>query len=157
MRVQEIMSQDVAYCTPDTPLAEVAEMMVEYDCGAIPVVDDIDDRRAIGVVTDRDIVIRVLAQGKDPLECTARDCMSSPVFTVAIDAEVEEAEQRFEEHQIRRLPVVDSSNGVCCGMISQADVARYAPSSETAAMVKRVSQPAPTGGVTLDGEDWEQR
>ncbi len=144
MKVRDIMSQDLAYCTPDTPLQDVAQMMVERDCGSIPVVLDEEGRQLVGVVTDRDITIRIIAQGMNPLGKTARDCMTSPVVTVNLDASVEEACQSFEEHQVRRMPVVDSSNGACCGMIAQADLARYAPSSETAEVVKRVSQPTPS-------------
>jgi CBS domain-containing protein len=144
MNVKDIMSQDVACCTPDTPIQDVAQLMVDRDCGAIPVVDDIDTRRLLGVVTDRDIAARIVAQGFDPLEKTAADCMSTPVHSVPLDATLEEAERTLQEHQVRRLPVIDSSNGACCGIIAQADLARYAPSSETAETVKRVSQPSPT-------------
>jgi CBS domain-containing protein len=144
MNVRDIMSQDVACCTAETPLQEVAQMMIDRDCGAIPVVDDIDNRRLLGVVTDRDIVTRVVAQGYDANDKTASDCMSTPVFTLPLDASLEEAEATLQEHQVRRLPVIDSSNGACCGMLAQADIARYAPSGETAETVKRVSQPAPT-------------
>jgi CBS domain-containing protein len=144
MNVKDIMSQDVAYCTPDTPIQEVAQLMVDRDCGAIPVVDDIDTRRLLGVVTDRDITARIVAQGFNPLDKTASDCMSSPVHTLPLDATIEEAERTLEEHQVRRLPVIDTSNGTCCGIIAQADIARYAPSSDTAEVVKRVSQPSPT-------------
>jgi CBS domain-containing protein len=151
MKVKEIMSQDLAYCTPDTPLPAVAQMMVDRDCGAIPVVLDEDHRQVVGVVTDRDITIRIVAQGMNPAEKRARDCMSSPVVTVNLDASIEEACQALEEHQVRRMPVVDSSNGTCCGILAQADLARYAPSSETAEVVKRVSQPAPS----IDAADRE--
>ncbi|MBA2479596.1 MAG: CBS domain-containing protein [Planctomycetes bacterium] len=143
MKVRDIMSQDLACCTPETPLQDVAQMMVERDCGAIPVVLDEDRRQLVGVVTDRDITIRLVAQGINPLDKRARDCMSSPVVSVSMDASVEEACTTLEAHQVRRMPVVDSSNGTCCGMIAQADLARYAPSSETADLVKRVSQPSP--------------
>jgi CBS domain-containing protein len=144
MKVKEIMSQDVEFCTPDTPLQDVAQSMIDRDCGSIPVVDDPASRRLIGMVTDRDITVRILAQGYNPRERTARDCMTSPVFTLDLEATVDEAEREFQHHQLRRMPVIDSSNGACCGIITQADIARYAPSDMTAAMVKRVSQPAPT-------------
>lgn len=150
MKVKEIMSQDVSYCTADTPLQEVAQMMIDHDCGAIPVVDDVDARRLIGMVTDRDITVRLVAQGRNPVDACASDVMSSPVRTVDMEASVEEAAQELESHQLRRMPVVDSSNGVCCGIIAQADIARYAPSSETADLVKKVSQPSPQLGAPVE-------
>ncbi len=152
MNVREIMSQDVACCTPDTPLQEVAQMMVDRDCGSIPVVDDLDSRKLLGLVTDRDITIRLVAQGMNPVDRTARDCMSKPVISVNLDATIEEAIKTLEEYQLRRLPVIDTSNGACCGLIAQADLARYATSSETAEVIKRVSQPAPVVDLGLDAE-----
>ena len=152
MNVKDIMSQDVVCCTSDTPIQEVAQMMVDRDCGAIPVVDDIDSRRVLGVVTDRDITTRIVAQGFDVLEKTAADCMSSPVHTLPLEATLEEAERSLQEHQVRRLLVIDSSNGACCGILAQADIARYAPTSETAETVKRVSQPSPTIDQRVRGE-----
>lgn len=152
MKVKEIMSQDVAYCTADTPLQEVAQMMVEHDCGAIPVVDDVDTRHVVGMVTDRDITVRLVAQGKNPVDACACDVMSKPAYTVDAEATIEEAAQELEAHQLRRIPVVDSSNGACCGIIAQADIARYAPSSETADLVKKVSQPAPSLGTRISDE-----
>src|SRR6185503_2169755 len=98
--------------------------------------DDIDSRRLLGVVTDRDITTRIVAQGFDPNDKTAADCMSTPVHTLPLDASLEEAEMSLQEHQVRRLPVIDSSNGACCGILAQADIARYAPTSETAETVK---------------------
>jgi CBS domain-containing protein len=143
MKIRDIMSQDVEFCLPGTPLQEVAQQMIDRDCGAIPVVSDSEARQVLGVVTDRDITIRMVAQGLDPTVHTARDCMSTPVVTLDIDATVAEAQQVLERHQVRRIPIIDSSNGVCCGMITQADIARYAPSSDTAAMVKRLSLRVP--------------
>ena len=124
-------------CGPDTPLPEVARLMVEHDCGEIPVVDA--DKRPIGVVTDRDITCRTVAEGKNPLELTARDCMSSPVVTVTPETSVDDCCKAMEENQVRRVPVVDES-GACCGMVSQADVAQRGSKEETAEVVKEVSR-----------------
>ena len=150
MQIREIMSQDVASCTPDTPLTQVAQMMIDRDCGAIPVVDDIDTRRVIGMVTDRDITVRMVAQGINPCDRTAADCMSAPALTLPLEASLEQAQQELEAHQLRRMPVIDSANGVCCGIITQADIARYAPSDRSAEILTRVSQPAPTVGEVQD-------
>jgi CBS domain-containing protein len=114
-------------------------MMVEHDCGAIPVVSSQSDKRPVGVVTDRDIVCRIVAAGKDTLRSTAKECMSSPVVTVTPDTGLEKCCQAMEEAQIRRAPVVDAS-GSCCGIVSQADIAKHAPERNTGELVKEVSR-----------------
>ena len=138
MRVRDIMSKDVAFCYPETGLPEVARMMVDMDCGEIPVVNA--SRAPIGVITDRDITCRSVAKGKDALRMTAADCMTSPSVTVTPETTLEECCQVLEDHRVRRVPVVDAS-GACCGIVSQADIALHAPKSETAEVVQKVSQP----------------
>lgn len=137
MQVREIMTNEPACCTPDTPLPEVARLMVERDCGEIPVVDE--HRKPVGVVTDRDITCRIVAEGRNPLELTARDCMSSPVVTVTPETSVEDCCKSMESNQVRRVPVVDE-HGSCCGMVAQADVAQGGSKEETAEMVREVSR-----------------
>lgn len=141
MQTKDIMTESPACCGPDTPLSEVARMMVEHDCGEIPVVDE--GKKPVGVVTDRDITCRTVAEGQNPLELTARDCMSSPVVTVTPDTSVDDCCKAMEENQVRRVPVVDES-GACCGMVSQADVAQRGSKDETADVVKEVSRPTAT-------------
>jgi CBS domain-containing protein len=114
-------------------------MMVEHDCGEIPVVRQGDGGAIIGVVTDRDIVCRVVAAGKDPRKTTVEDCMSSPAITVTPGTTLEACLQRMEEHQIRRVPVVDD-RGVCVGIVSQADIAMRAAMGQTAELVREVSR-----------------
>src|SRR5688572_32461911 len=101
-----------------TPLREVAQQMVEHDCGEIPVVCSSGDKTLVGVVTDRDIVCRLVAAGKNPLESTASACMSSPVVEARESTPVEECARIMEEGQIRRVPVVDGG-GKVCGIVSQ--------------------------------------
>ena len=84
-RVKDVMTAAPACCVPGTPLQEVAGMLIEHDCGAIPVVDHTDTRRPVGIVTDRDIACRAVAAGKNALELRAVDCMSSPCVTVSDD------------------------------------------------------------------------
>jgi len=139
MRIQELMTPNPTCCTPDTNLRDVARLMVDCDCGQIPVVSSLQDLRPIGVVTDRDIVCRTVAQGKNPLDFAARDCMTSPVWTVALDTSVEECCRLMEQHQVRRLLAIDA-NGRCCGIVSQADLAQRLPAQQTAKVVKEVSQ-----------------
>src|SRR5918996_1675785 len=102
---REIMTADPACCTRNTTLDQVAKMMVQNNCGGIPVIDVND--RPVGVVTDRDIVCRVVADGKNPIAYTAETCMSQPVVTVNADDPLDEVVATMEKHQIRRGPVID--------------------------------------------------
>jgi len=139
MKVQEIMTSDPACCTPDTPLSEVATMMVNSDCGEIPVVQDRVSKKPVGVVTDRDIVVRTVARGQNPADMRAGDVMSRPVVTVHPDMRVEDCCRILEERQVRRAPVTDD-RGECCGIVSVADIAQTAPKKLTAEVVRTVSQ-----------------
>jgi len=140
MRVQDIMTARPACCTKDTSLTDVARLMEDQDCGAIPVVAGNNDGHVIGIVTDRDIVCRTLADGKDPFQMAAGDCMSLDVVTVRGNADLNDAVRLMQEHKIRRLPVVDDG-GVLAGMVAQADVARQTRKEQAADLVKQVSQP----------------
>jgi CBS domain-containing protein len=141
MKVKEIMTESITCCTPETSLADVARKMVVHDCGAIPVINDLDHNRPLGIVTDRDIVCRILASGRNPLEITAGECMTSPPFTVHPDDTLDECCHVLEEHQVRRAVVIDEEGG-CCGMVAQADLARHAPRRQIAELLEEVSQPA---------------
>jgi CBS domain-containing protein len=134
---RDVMTADPACCTPKTTLDQVAQMMVQNNCGEIPVVDVND--QPVGVVTDRDIVCRVVADGKNPMAHTAESCMSQPVVTVKADDTLAEVVATMEKHQIRRVPVVDE-RGCCAGIIAQADVAWAEPLPEVGELVREVSR-----------------
>ncbi len=134
-----VMTAHPTCCTPDTPLERVAQLMVLQDCGEIPVVEDDEARVPIGVVTDRDIVCRLVARGKNPLEYTAEACMSQPVVTVTEDMPLDDVVGVMEQHQIRRVPVVNDG-GQCIGIISQADVAWNGRKKDVAELVREVSR-----------------
>jgi CBS domain-containing protein len=134
---RDVMTADPACCTAETMLDEVARLMLENDCGEIPIVDRSD--RPIGVVTDRDIVCRVVAEGKNPAAHTADSCMTKQVRTVRADAPIEEVLALMQSNQIRRVPVVDE-NGCCTGIISQADVVVVAPPRQTAELMTEISK-----------------
>jgi CBS domain-containing protein len=138
MKVKEIMSKEPACCTRESSLQDVAILMSEHDCGEIPVVDNMQSKRPVGVVTDRDITIRTVALGKNPLELRARDCMSSPAVTVTPETTVDDCCALMEDNQLRRVPVVDES-GCCCGIVSQADIARNSK-KDAGELVKDVSR-----------------
>jgi len=141
MNVGEIMTKDPACCTPDTSLQDVAKMMVDSDCGCIPVVDSKDSKMPVGMITDRDITCRVVAKGQNPLDLTAQDAMTTTVVSVTPETSIEDCCDLMEESQIRRVAVVDA-NGACCGIVAQADVANNASGSKTAEVVQEVSKGA---------------
>ena len=145
MQINEFMSTDLATCTPDTPLNECAQKMKEYDCGMIPVLSTDGSRKPIGVLTDRDITIRTLAEGINPMDCTVGDVMSSDPLCISANAGHQEAEKMMEENQVRRLLVVDD-NGDCAGLISQADLARNIPLEEIGEVVQHISEPSQGAG-----------
>ena len=134
---RDIMTPNPACCGPNTSLDEIAKMMVQNDCGEIPVIDSNDC--VIGVVTDRDIVCRVVAQGMNPIGHTAENCMTRPVVTIRENASLEEVMSTMESHQIRRVPVI-RDGGSCIGIISQADLARTGPKNKVAELICEVSQ-----------------
>lgn len=140
MQVREVMTADPACCTSDTALSDIALLMIDNDCGEIPVVDDLEGRHLVGVVTDRDIVCRAVAEGKSPTDTTAADVMTDSVITVRDDADLDDCCKKMETHQVRRVPVVDE-DGACCGIVAQADIALEGSDGETAEVVKDVSQP----------------
>jgi len=146
MQVKEVMTANPACCSPETPLPEVAKLMVDNDCGEIPVVEN-ESNIPVGVVTDRDIVCRTIAKNKNPLELTAADCMSTSIVTVNPDTQVEECCRIMEEKQIRRVPVVDA-NGACCGIVALADLARGAKSGVAGEVIKEVSEPGKSASAT---------
>jgi CBS domain-containing protein len=134
---RDVMTVNPACCTADTTLDQVAKLMVQHDCGEIPVIDRAE--HVIGVITDRDIVCRVVAQDKNPMAYTAETCMTDPVITVTVDAPLSEVVSTMEKHQVRRVPVVDEQ-GCCAGMISQADIAWEGKERDVAELVREVSR-----------------
>src|SRR5438477_12183482 len=109
MQVKDLMTPDPTCCTPDTTLQRVAEMMVEHDCGEIPVVENVASMLPVGVITDRDITCRTVAKRLNPLTVTVADCMTTPCVTVTPDTSLGECRRRLEENQSRRMPVVESN------------------------------------------------
>jgi CBS domain-containing protein len=134
---RDVMTSAPSCCTATATLDQVAKLMVQNDCGEIPVVDV--GERLIGVITDRDIVCRVVAEGKNPMAHTAEQYMTQPVVSVTADAPIREIVRVMETHQIRRVPVVDD-DGVCVGIVSQADLAWTGREHDVAELVREVSR-----------------
>ena len=138
--VTEIMTKNPVCCTPEMELAEVAQLMLKHDCGEIPVVYSLADKKILGVITDRDIVLRSIALGLNPLSMNAEECMTYPAIMVRNTTSVEDCCQIMEDNQIRRIPVVDEKE-CCCGMVSLADIARRSEDHLALDLVKNVSIP----------------
>lgn len=138
MDIRSVMTSDPTTCTPDATLQQVAQMMKQHDCGQIPVVDQ--QRQPLGVITDRDIAVRAVAQGSDLAKATAGDYMTSPVTTVRDNSDLNDVAKLMEQNQIRRVVVVDQQ-GCVAGIVAQADIALAGHDGKTAEVVKQVSQP----------------
>ncbi len=157
MQVSEIMTPDPATCTPETSLQDVARMMVDCDCGAIPVVGSDGSGEPAGIVTDRDIVCRAVAEGRNPLQMRAGDVMTANVLRIDQHEDVENLMRLMEKNQVRRVVVVDGKR--CVGMVSQADVARHLSDDVAGELVEDISRPShgasspstPRGKHTGDG------
>ena len=134
---RDVMTVNPALCKPETSLDRVAKLMVQHDCGEIPVIDAA--QHVVGVITDRDIVVRLVADGKNPAAYAAEACMSQLVVTVPVDASLKDVLTTMEKHQIRRVPVVDE-RGSCVGMIAQADLAWTGGARDVAELVREVSR-----------------
>ncbi|MCU1288036.1 MAG: hypothetical protein JWN60_265 [Acidobacteria bacterium] len=139
MKVKEIMTPNPACATTKTNLQQVARMMVDNDCGCIPIVDGETTKRPIGMLTDRDITVRTVAEGKNPLDLTAGEVMTEDVITVTPEMTVEDCGNLMETKQIRRVAVIDTS-GACVGMVAQADIALKGNARQAAEIVQEVSK-----------------
>jgi CBS domain-containing protein len=138
--VRDVMSANVEVAAPDTSLYYVARMMAERDIGAVPIVDSTESMRPLGILTDRDIVVRVLAKNQNPDELRAGQVMTPTVVTVRPDTALPECLRLMEERQVRRILVTDAQNRVV-GIVAQADIATGLPGGETADLVTEVSKP----------------
>lgn len=139
MEIKNLMTSDPATCTLETSLHEVAQLMADNDCGLIPVTENEDSKAPVGVISDRDIVLRTVAHNKNPLNMIAGEVMTDVTVTAKNDISVDDACELMEKNHIRRLLVVDD-NGDIAGILAQADIARSAPESDTAHLVKEVSE-----------------
>jgi CBS domain-containing protein len=142
VRVQQIMTPDPAACTPDTTAQEAAALMRDNDCGSIPVVENITSRRLIGTVTDRDLAVRGIANGKGP-QTIVRELMTPDPISCVPEDEIEDLRQVMIEQPVRRVPVVDT-DGRLVGIVAQADLAREdgaASDREVGRIVEAISEP----------------
>jgi CBS domain-containing protein len=135
MKVNRAMHRGAIWVSPDTPLTEIAQKMSEENIGAVPIGEN---DRLIGMVTDRDIVCRGVAKGKDLSGLTARDVMTKGITYCMHDNDIEEALELMQKHKIRRLPVIDQNKRMV-GILSLSDVSHIASDELTAETMKAVS------------------
>jgi CBS domain-containing protein len=142
MRVGDIMTPNPACCTPDSTAREVATLMRDNDCGSIPVVENREANRLVGLVTDRDLAIRGYAADKGP-DTRVRELMTEAPITSAPEDEVEIVREVMVAQQVRRVPVVDN-DGAVVGIVAQADIALEegaASDQEVGRVVEAISEP----------------
>jgi CBS domain-containing protein len=144
MNISELMSKNPRTVTPDTPVSEAAQLMKEEDIGMVPVIERVGGAetrgRLVGVITDRDIAIRTVAEGRAS-DSPVRDVMSSGVRTATPNDSVESVMELMGREQVRRIPIVDE-RGSLVGVISQADLARKAKNEgHVERTVEQISQP----------------
>lgn len=137
MNCRDLMTGNPECCTPDDTVARAAHIMRTEDVGPVPVVADLMDRRLIGIVTDRDLALKVVAEGRDP-NTRVEAVMSRALVTANPDDDVEVALDKMSHNQVRRLPIVDR-NYCLIGIVSQADLARSVDGEEVGSMVEEVS------------------
>jgi CBS domain-containing protein len=135
--VKEVMTSNPVTVEADASVVEAARVMKKEDTGIVPVTAG---GRLVGTITDRDIVVRVLAEEKDPQATTVRDVASTELVTVDPQQELDEALRLMARNQVRRLPVVEG-DGRLVGIVSQADVARQADDARTGELVEEISKP----------------
>ena len=138
--VRDIMTESPVTCTVNTDIGKVAKLMAQHDCGAIPVVETRPPQQPRGIVTDRDIVLRTVAEDIDPLKMKVADVMTNTALTVAEDDPVEKCLRVMQDRQVRRVIVVDEDNA-CCGIVALADIARHLEPLRSGEVVQRVSRP----------------
>ena len=135
------MTREPVSCEPADSIQRIAQLMKSEDVGAVPVVDSKTSRKLVGIVTDRDVVVKIVADGKTVEKSTARDAMTNNPVTCREDDDVSQAVARMAERKVRRIPIVDA-NGALKGIIAQADIAtRVHRDTTTGELVEAISEP----------------
>ena len=136
----DVMTKDPTCGTPEDLVSDIARLMLDQDIGPVPIVEDRVGKRLVGIVTDRDLALKVVAEGRDPRSTPVGDVMTRTVVTCKADEPVQKALDAMADHQLRRIPVVDGENRIV-GIIAQADVAtRLNQPEATGEMVKEISK-----------------
>ena len=142
MNCKEVMTDNPVCCLPNDTVSQAARIMRREDIGPVPVINDDQSKQLIGIITDRDLALKVVAESRDPIHTKVADVMTSTIFVCRDEDDVSSAISAMEEYQIRRIPVLDD-NGRIVGIISQADVAtRIREQNRTGEVVQEISQAA---------------
>ena len=139
MKAQDIMTKNPSCVTPETRVQDTARLMKDEDVGIIPVVESQGSKKLVGVITDRDIAIRVVADGAASSNSSVRDVMTSNITTSAPGDSVQDVMELMGREQVRRIPIVDK--GELVGIIAQADIVREADDKRAERTVEQISEP----------------
>ena len=146
MKVKDIMKQDPLCCSASDTVQEAARTMNVNDVGSLPVVTDQQSRRLDGIVTDRDLCCRVLADGKDAGTTPVKEAMTRNPMTCRPEDDVDTCAKIMQENQVRRVPVV-ADNGACVGVVAQADLALHTKPQTVGKVVAEISKPRRTNAA----------
>jgi CBS domain-containing protein len=135
-KISELMTRNCEWVSPDTSAQQIAQKMKQLDCGFIPVGEN---DKLIGMVTDRDLALRCVAEGKNPQECQARDLMTEKTYYCYDDQDAKEICDNMSEIKVRRLPVVNRDKQLV-GVVSMGDLAQYAAENETGETLKDITE-----------------
>jgi CBS domain-containing protein len=139
-KCRDVMTEELVFCTPGDTVSKVAQLMKREDIGPVLIVDNERSKTLVGIVTDRDLALKVVGEGRDPKSTKVEDVMTRKLITCHADDNVENAMKAMAQYQLRRIPVVDE-NMKLVGIISQADVATRVDEPErTAEVVREISQ-----------------
>jgi CBS domain-containing protein len=139
-KCNEVMTKNLVCCLPDDSVANAAELMKSKNIGSIPVIENEQSQKLVGIVTDRDLALKIVADALDARSTKVETVMTHKLVICHADDDLQKALDAMAEHQLRRIPVVDDNNRIV-GIIAQADVARRADQPEKIAeMVKEISQ-----------------
>jgi len=142
MTCKELMTPDPICCSPDESSVRIAKLMMTQNIGSVPICEDRYGKKLLGIVTDRDLALKILAAGRDAARTTAKDVMTRQPVTCRGDDDLEVALDAMEKNQVRRIPVVNE-NGQLIGIIAQADIAvRGRKPQKTAEVVEEISRPS---------------
>jgi CBS domain-containing protein len=154
MTARDVMTANPTCVTERDSAQRAARLMIDLHCGALPVVDDLERRHVVGIVTDRDLVVRVIAPGK-PIDTPIGEAMSSGVSCCTPDTRLEDVEEIMTQRRVRRVPVVDD-RGDCVGIIAIGDIARLAEARQTpddrevGRVLERLSEPSEQARTEAD-------
>ena len=145
MKCSEIMTKNPSCCLTTDTVYQAAQLMKSEDVGSIPIVSSHETKKLEGIVTDRDLVLKVVAEARNPKSTPVKDAMTTDIYTCRANDNVEKALELMEHHQVRRIPIVDERDQLV-GIIAQADVAtRVEEPRKTAEVVEGISKAATFG------------